>query len=203
MNQNKIMTILVALALIVFSGCTSEEKTTEQASNNVEKTTESTNEETTLDKISNTTSQAVTDVAKKGEDISKEIEKTAAPTIEKATEAIKQTQEKISNTTVEDVTSKVKETVAPVVENTKKLISKPDGKKLYTKCISCHGQNAQKVALGKSKVIQGWDKSQILKALQGYKDGTYGGAMKGVMKSQVINMNDTELEALSEYITTL
>jgi len=46
---------------------------------------------------------------------------------------------------------------------------------LYKKCAGCHGQTGEKVALGKSKVIKDMSKADIVVALKGYKDGTYGG----------------------------
>ena len=78
-----------------------------------------------------------------------------------------------------------------------------DGAGLYKKCASCHGKKAEKKALNKSQVIQGWDKQKIVDALKGYKDGSYGGAMKGLMKGQVATYDDAQIEAVSEYISTL
>lgn len=73
----------------------------------------------------------------------------------------------------------------------------------YGKCAGCHGINAEKSALGKSEIIQGWDSNRTIAALNGYKDGTYGGIMKGVMKGQVMSLDDTEIEALAKYIEGL
>jgi cytochrome c553 len=78
-----------------------------------------------------------------------------------------------------------------------------NGKALYTKCVACHGVKAEKKALGKSKVIKGWEASKIEKSLQGYKKGTYGGAMKGVMKGQVATYTDAQIKEVSKYISGL
>nr|WP_321268493.1 c-type cytochrome [uncultured Sulfurimonas sp.] len=75
-----------------------------------------------------------------------------------------------------------------------------DGAALYKKCTACHGANGEKKALGKSKVITGWETSKTVAALKGYKDGSYGGAMKGLMKGQVTSLNDAQIEALAKYI---
>jgi len=77
------------------------------------------------------------------------------------------------------------------------------GADLYKRCVGCHGINGEKQALGKSEVITAWDKEKTFAALKGYKDGSYGGPMKGVMKGQVIRLSDEELKALSEHISTL
>ena len=78
-----------------------------------------------------------------------------------------------------------------------------DGAALYKKCAACHGVKAEKKALNKSEIIQNWTKEQLVDSMKGYKDGTYGGAMKGLMKGQVASYDDAKLEAVSEYITTL
>jgi len=77
-----------------------------------------------------------------------------------------------------------------------------NGEGLYKKCSACHGANGERVALGKSKIIKGWSVDQTIKALKGYKDGTYGGAMKGVMKAQVMNLNDEQIKAIAEFIAS-
>lgn len=58
-------------------------------------------------------------------------------------------------------------------------------------------------ALGKSQVIAGWDKQKIIDALNGYKNGTYGGAMKGIMLGQVASKSDAEIDALADFISKL
>ena len=73
----------------------------------------------------------------------------------------------------------------------------------YGKCAGCHGANGEKAALGKSQVIQGWDANKTIDALNGYKDGTYGGVMKGVMKGQVMALSDDDIKALAKHIENL
>ncbi|WP_457744765.1 c-type cytochrome [Sulfurimonas sp.] len=78
-----------------------------------------------------------------------------------------------------------------------------NGSIIFKKCASCHGKNAEKKALGKSQIIQGWNKMKIVNALKGYKDGTYGGAMKAVMKGQASGLSDADVNAVAEYISKL
>lgn len=68
----------------------------------------------------------------------------------------------------------------------------------YTKCASCHGMNGERKALGKSKIIADMSKEDILSSLLGYKDGTYGGSMKGIMKSKVKNLTNADIISISE-----
>jgi len=61
-------------------------------------------------------------------------------------------------------------------------------------CKGCHGANFEKHALGKSKIVKDMTKAEIVTALVGYKHGTYGGPMKGVMKGQVARYSDADLK---------
>ncbi|MCH9741252.1 MAG: cytochrome C [Epsilonproteobacteria bacterium] len=67
-------------------------------------------------------------------------------------------------------------------------------------CKGCHGANFEKVAMGKSKVVKDMSKEDIVKALKGYKDGSYGGAMKTIMKGQVASLDDAAIEAMAAEI---
>jgi len=78
-----------------------------------------------------------------------------------------------------------------------------DGAKIYNSCVACHGVNAEKKALGKSEIIKGWDVDKTVEALKGYKDGSYGGVMKGVMKGQVAKLSDADIKAVAEHISNL
>jgi cytochrome c553 len=69
-----------------------------------------------------------------------------------------------------------------------------------TACAGCHGANFEKKAMGVSKVVKDLTKDEIIKALKGYKDGSYGGAMKGVMKGQAMPLDDTKIEAIANKI---
>ncbi len=71
------------------------------------------------------------------------------------------------------------------------------------KCGGCHGASGEKAALGKSQIIQGWETSKSVTALAGYKDGSYGGAMKGLMASQVSSFSQSDIEALAAHISKL
>lgn len=77
-----------------------------------------------------------------------------------------------------------------------------DGAALYKKCAGCHGAKGEKVALGKSLVISEMSKEDFVKSLKGYKDGSYGGPMKGIMKGQVSSLDDAAIEAMADHITS-
>ncbi len=62
-------------------------------------------------------------------------------------------------------------------------------------CKGCHGANFEKKALGKSMIVANMTKQAVSDSLVGYKNGTYGGPMKGVMKGQVARYSETDLRS--------
>ena len=70
-------------------------------------------------------------------------------------------------------------------------------------CAGCHGADFSKAALGKSQIVKGWDAAKIEASLKGYKDGTYGGPMKGVMAGQVKNLSEADIKDLSAQIAAI
>lgn len=68
-------------------------------------------------------------------------------------------------------------------------------------CAGCHGQHFEKVALGKSKIVKDMSKADIVAALKGYKAGTYGGAMKGMMTGQVAALSEDDMSVIADMIT--
>jgi len=77
------------------------------------------------------------------------------------------------------------------------------GKKVFVTCSACHGSDASKSALGQSRIIRGWEPSKITKALNGYRSGTYGGAMKHIMRGQASALTEEEIERVAGYISQL
>ncbi len=75
-----------------------------------------------------------------------------------------------------------------------------DGAALYKKCAGCHGASGEKKALGKSAPIKGWEAKKTVEALNGYKAGTYGGVMKGLMKAQVSSLDKAKIESIAKFI---
>lgn len=70
------------------------------------------------------------------------------------------------------------------------------------RCVSCHGVDFEKKALGVSKVVKGMSEQQIKMALDGYKKGQ-GGSMKELMMQEVNLGVDTDAMAADVYSETL
>lgn len=69
-------------------------------------------------------------------------------------------------------------------------------------CAVCHGKNGEKEAIGKSKIINQMSEEEFVDALIGYKEGTYGGAMKGMMTGQVKSLTKEEMKELAKHFTS-
>ena len=70
-------------------------------------------------------------------------------------------------------------------------------------CAGCLGADFSKAALGKSLIVKGWDAAKIEASLKGYKDGTYGGPMKGVMTGQVKNLSEADIKDMAAQIAAI
>lgn len=70
----------------------------------------------------------------------------------------------------------------------------------YAKCVTCHGAAGEKVALGKSKIIKDMTKAEIVAAMKGYQDGTYGGPMKAIMVPQSAGLSEADIQTIAEKI---
>ena len=64
-------------------------------------------------------------------------------------------------------------------------------------CAGCHGQNFELAAMGKSKIVKDMSLKEIVTAMKGYKNGTYGDTLKGMMMVQVKDLSDSDIEAMS------
>jgi len=62
-------------------------------------------------------------------------------------------------------------------------------------CAGCHGKTWNKKALNKSKIVSDMNTTDIVTALTGYKDGSYGGSMASIMKGQITKYTKEELES--------
>lgn len=70
-------------------------------------------------------------------------------------------------------------------------------------CKQCHGYHWEKEALGKSRKIVNMTNEEIKIALSGYKDGSYGGVMKNIMKGHLKDYNEKDLINISNQIKPL
>jgi len=184
-----VLSTVVALFLL---GCSENntQHTQEAAKQTVEKTQE------TKQSMTQSVTKAQEALTQKAQEVSEKVQET---TKELATQAKEKAIE------VESVATEVVDENLAVIKAKAQELTQPniDAAKLFNGCAACHGKDGSKSALNKSKVIKGWEKSKTVEALKGYQNGTYGGAMKGIMKGQAGKLNDDEINALAEYISKL
>jgi cytochrome c553 len=160
-------------------------------------TFENLNKSLGLSQVSNTTQvdEVVKETIQKVEDIplkADNVVKTPPQNIEKANETILQTVNKTAD--IAKNTASVATSSSYDLEN---------GKKVFKRCIPCHGAKANLNAVGKSQDISKWSEESIANSLKGYKDGTYGGAMKATMTSLLKTLNQQDITDVASYISTL
>jgi cytochrome c553 len=186
--------LFLALATLLFLGCSQEKQKESQKAEATQTAHKAPVKETVV-------KETAVKVIPKAVDTNK----TAVVVEEKATVVTKAAIKSDKAPVIEKEVVEVKEVKTEVVPQEVAVVQKVtvDGAAVFKKCVGCHGMHAEKKALGKSQVIKGWDTQKILTALHGYKDGTYGGTMKSIMKGQVSKLSDDEIKAVAEYISKL
>ena len=112
--------------------------------------------------------------------------------------------ETVQNTSTEKRAANKEIIQEPATQVVATTVTKASGKLLYNqRCSSCHGSYAEKKAMNVSKIIAGWSKEETLKALQGYQNGTYGGKMKTIMKSQASLLNPEQKDSIADFLLSL
>lgn len=218
--MNKIL-LGSAVTVLLLAGCGDEKKTTAESSVKIvtqeatpakEVVAEATkNVDSTVSKaateVSNTVSEATNKVVEETDtkiEEAKEATKEVLVNIVEETKTAASSVEAVAATAVTEATTAIEEKTQEVVANVEQAINDGlDGELLFKSCASCHGLKAEKEALGKSQVIAGWNKEKTIQALNGYKDGSYGGVMKNIMKGQVATKTDAEIDALATFISNL
>jgi cytochrome c len=107
----------------------------------------------------------------------------------------------IQKSDVQQSATEATKPVAPVAKEEPKQASS-QGQSLYVKkCAACHGEKAE----GKASYpkLAGQTKEDLTKKLDGYIDGSFGGAQKVIMAGQAKQLAQSEREAIAEYISTI
>jgi cytochrome c553 len=96
------------------------------------------------------------------------------------------------------------EAAAPEANATAAAPAAADGAALFAACGACHGVDGKTAALGKSVVIAGQAKDVLVTKMKGYKAGTIDLTGNGaLMKGQMANLDDAQMDALADYISKL
>ena len=72
-----------------------------------------------------------------------------------------------------------------------------------THCQGCHGADGGRVPACGIEPIKGQSAADLLKKLEGYKDGSFGAQRKLVMENVVKQLSDEQLKSLADYASTL
>ena len=79
-----------------------------------------------------------------------------------------------------------------------------DGATLYqTHCQSCHGPDGSRAPGPGITPIGGQSSADLMKMLNGYKDGSFGGQRKQVMEGVVKQLSDDQLKTVSDHVSKM
>jgi len=128
-----------------------------------------------------------------------EAEKIAAAATEKAAEVKEAAEAKAV-----EAAAAVKEKTAELTQAATAALTPASPPAAYDKCKGCHGVDGKMKALGKSAVIAGQSKEEIITSMNEYKAGTKNVAGMGtLMKGQAVSMSDADIEAVAEYLSQI
>jgi len=182
--MKKLTILSFAVAVVLFTGCGDKGK--EAATEAAGKTAE------TVKAASDKTAEAV-----------QEAGKAITEATDKAAEAAKKAVETTEKAATEAVDT-VKEAADTATKSVSDTADKAAGAELYKKCAGCHGVDGKTNALGKSAVIAGEAKDDLVTKINEYKAGTRNTAgMGSLMKGQVASLSDEEIQALANYISSM
>ena len=208
--MKKVALLSIVAAALLFVGCEKKEQHTQQVEQKAQ--------------VSEAVKSSAQKVVKKVEEPLPGAAMSSKSEVQEATEAaVKEVKEAVSKATQEakKAVNEAKEAVDKAAQSTMKEAKEAiksalpgaaatggangaKGKELYAKCASCHGKDGKRKALGKSGIIAGQPKEELIKKIKGYKAGTFNlSGMGALMKSQVANLSDSDIEALAEYISSL
>ena len=77
------------------------------------------------------------------------------------------------------------------------------GNLFKTYCQSCQGADGSRSPGEGVEPVKGQSASELLKMLEGYKDGSFGGPRKQVMTGVVKRLSDEQLKSLADYASRL
>ncbi len=84
-----------------------------------------------------------------------------------------------------------------------KLYLGGDAAKGITACIACHGVSGKGMKQAGFPSLTGQGKDYLKKQLASFRDGSRGNDNNGIMRNISIKLSDTDIEAVSQYITSL
>jgi cytochrome c553 len=189
--MKKLTLLSVAVAALLFVGCGDDKK--ETAAPVAEKTTE----------VAKSTTQEAKDA------VSHAVEKVTAVATEKATEAVEATKEAASAvaTKTAAVATEAKDAVVEKATEAKAAVvaaTTAEAPASFKACGGCHGAKGEKKAMGKSAVIAGQSKEELVTKINGYKAGTLNVVgMGALMKGQVAKLSDADIDAVATYLSGL
>ena len=179
---------IVAMSLLIF-GCGQQ-----KAADAKTGATKSETVATKAAKAVEATKETAKAAGAKGADVAKKAKEVVTEKTAKVVEVTKETA-KAAVAKGADVAKKAKDAVVAVTTKAPPA---------FGKCAGCHGKDGKMKALGKSAVIAGQSKADLIKKMKEYQSGKRNVAgMGGLMKGQVVGLNDADIDAIATYIAGL
>ena len=205
--MKKLTLVSVVVASLLLVGC-NDDKAVDTKAEVVEKVeavtaekSESLTEKATkaVDAVKEVASSAVTKTSEAATEVKEAVKEKATAVVESSKEVANDAKD-----AVEKKVAEVKEVVAEKVAEAKEAVTPKEvvAPPAYAACAGCHGKDGKLKALGKSEVIAGQAKADLITKLNGYKAGTRNVSGMGVlMKGQAEKLSDADIDAIATYVS--
>jgi len=215
--MTKITLLSVVVASLLLVGC-NDDKSAEKAVDAVktEVAVEASKKVDAVDAVKTEVAQKTETLTEKATKVVSDAKEVVADAKEKvtqkATQAVADAKEVVAGAkeSVEKKVSEAKDAVAQKVTEAKEAVSKATETKevkapaIYAACAGCHGKDGKLKALGKSAIIAGQAKEDIITKINGYKAGTRNvTGMGSLMKGQVGKLTDANIEEIATYLSAI
>jgi len=192
--MKKLTLLSVVTASLLLIGCGQDKATDTKTEMSTSTKTETVAEKAT--KAVEATKAAAKEAVEKTAEVAKDAKKTVA---EKATKAVEATKE-----VAKEAVEKTAKVAKDAKEAVSKAVSSSSAPAAFAKCAGCHGKDGKTKALGKSEIIAGQAKADLVKKIHEYKAGKRNvTGMGGLMKGQVEKLSDADIDAIATYLSGL
>jgi len=195
MRKITILSIVTASLLLIGCGQGNSESTTnsEPAKTQQESITDKASK--AVESVKETATEVANKTAEKAKEVSEQVAQKASQAVEATKEVASKAVEKAKETA---------ESAKKAVESATKPADQATAPAVYAKCSGCHGKDGKMKALGKSEIIAGQSKDELIKKIKEYKEGTRNVAgMGALMKGQVASLSDADIEAIATYLSNI
>lgn len=154
-----------------------------------------------LEDVKQSTSEAYEEAKQTTQEVMDETQETVSDSVDAVQEATESAEEEVSDM-AESASEATQEVMNEAADEVSEAVATTSvsGQEVYSTCVGCHGANGEG---GVGPKLAGQAQDAMVEKLKIYRSGAEIGPMSAMMIPNAQQLSDEEIEAVSEYITTL